>query len=42
MDTDSDGNVSDAEAATYARSECATLSSGLDLEVGGHKAGADA
>jgi len=35
MDTDADGNVSDAEAAAYAQTECTTFSSDLDLEVGG-------
>ena len=30
-----DGNVSDAEAAAYAQTQCATLASELDLEVGG-------
>jgi len=37
MDTDADGNVSDSESRTYALSECTTLESSLDLEVGGSR-----
>ena len=37
MDTDANGDVSDAEAATYAQSKCTALASDLDLEVGGSR-----
>jgi hypothetical protein len=37
MDTDGDGTVSDSEAHTYALSQCTTLASSLDLEVGGSR-----
>jgi ABC-type nickel/cobalt efflux system permease component RcnA len=37
MDSDGDGNVSDSEAHTYALSQCTTLASSLDLEVGGSR-----
>src|SRR5689334_3235146 len=35
MDTDGDGQVSDSEATTYARSKCTELATELDLEVAG-------
>jgi nickel/cobalt transporter (NicO) family protein len=37
MDTDASGDVSDAEAATYAQAKCTALASDLDLEVGGSR-----
>ncbi len=37
MDSDGDGQVSDAEAATYAKSKCAELATELDLEVAGSR-----
>jgi ABC-type nickel/cobalt efflux system permease component RcnA len=35
MDTDGDGQVSDSEATTYAKSKCAELATELDLDVAG-------
>src|SRR3954466_2277287 len=35
MDTDGDGQVTDSESATYAKTQCGALAGELDLEVGG-------
>jgi ABC-type nickel/cobalt efflux system permease component RcnA len=41
MDTDVDGQVSDAEASAYARQTCSALASDLELTVGGSRSALD-